>query len=327
MALDINQALIDAGVKYRKDLLTMPVAELADILQYMSIETGLQGKRIGGTLETDAQLRPYKTEKGASDSTKIVPYEFEVFLGDVVKEFDPNAILGTLYTEATDKKPTDREIARLVALRMARRVGEALYDAMFTAVRDAAGDSTADLFDGFSTQAAAGIVAGTLSRDKLNYQDTTAEVISAANCGDILKAAYRAIHPLLKKQKVNMYLPSSILDMYEDWYQAEFGSAPWNDGFDQSKKTLVGSRGKCFFVPLDNMEAQDYIYITVKENMKVGVDQESDKEKVRIRECDNPKLVQFFMMAYFGVGFDTLDPRYLCVIKFTTEAPEPPAGG
>jgi len=124
-----------------------------------------------------------------------------------------------------------------------------------------------------------------------------------------------------------MYLPTSILEMYEDWFQTEFGHAPWNEGFDQSKKTLVGSRGRCFFVPLDNMEDQDFIYITVKDNMVIGVDQESDKEKVKIRECDNPKMVQFFMMAFFGVGFDTLDARYLCAIKFTTEEPEPPVGG
>jgi len=327
VALDIAQSLIDAGIKYRKDLLTMPVAELADILQYMFLETGLQGKRIGGRLETDAQLRPYRTTKGASDNTTIEAYEFEVFLGDVVKEFDPNAILGTLYTESTQKKPTDREVARLVALRMAKRVGEAIYDAMFTAVRKADGETTADLFNGFSTQATAAVTAGTLSAEKKNYQDLTSEVISAANAGDILKAAYRSINPLLKKQKVNMYLPTSILEMYEDWYQAEFGTAPWNDGFDQSKKTLVGSSGKCSFVPLDNMEGQDYIFISVKENMIVGVDQESDKETVKIRECDNPKLVQFFMMAFFGVGFDTLDSRYLCVLKFTTEEPAPPVGG
>jgi len=94
VALDINQALIDAGIKYKKDLLTMPVAELADILQYMVIETGLQGKRIGGTLDTDAQLRPYRTAKDASDNTVIEAYEFEVFLGDVVKEFDPNKTFG-----------------------------------------------------------------------------------------------------------------------------------------------------------------------------------------------------------------------------------------
>lgn len=319
MSITIHQSLIDAGVKYKKELLTMPVAELADVLQFMSLKTGLQGKEIGGTLTTDAQLRPYRTEKGASDSTRIDPFEWETFLGDVVKEFDPNAILGTLYTEATATKPDQRAIARMVAMEMARKIGEALHDAMFTAVRDAEGDTTADLFNGFSTLTTAAKVAGTISAVKGNYQDLTAEAITSANCGDVLKAAYRKINPLLKKRKVLMYLPSSVLDMYEDWFQTEFGHVPWNEGHDQSKKTLVGSRGKCSFVPLDNMEGQPYIFITVKENMKVGVDQESDKENVEIRRPDNPKLVQFFLMAYFGVGFDTLDKRFICVLEISTE--------
>lgn len=317
MAITITQSLIDAGTQYRKDLLTMPVAVLADVLQFMSIRTGVQGKIIGGALSTDAQLRPYRTEKGASDTTTITPYEWETYLGDVVKEFDPNKILGTLYTERTNKKPTEREIARLVALEMSKKVGEALYDAMFTAVRDSEGDTTADLFNGFSTLTASAVTAGTLSAVKKNYQDLTSEAITVLNVGDVLKTAYRAIDKLLKKKKVNLYLPSSVLDMYEDWFQVEHGHAPWNDRFEQM--TLVGSRGKCVFVPLDNMEDQDYMYFTTRDNLLVGVDQESDKEDVRIRECDNPKLVQFFMMSYFGVGFETLDKSAINVVKFTTE--------
>jgi len=317
MAITITQSLIDAGTKYRKDLLTMPVAVLADVLQYMSIKTGLQGKEIGGVLNTDAELRPYRTAKDASDNTTITPYEWETFLGDVVKEFDPNAILGTLYTERTNKKPTEREIARLVALEMAKKVGEALYNAMFTAVRNSAGNSTANLFNGFSTQIAAAITAGTLADAKGNYVDLSGTQITVANVGDVLKAAYRALNPLLKRRQINLYLPTSILEMYEDWFQVEYGHAPWNADFTQRK--LIGSQNKCTFVPLDNMEGQDYMMFTVRENLKVGVDQESDKEDVRIRECDNPKMVQFFMMSYFGVGFDNLDKRFIKVAKFTTE--------
>ncbi|KAF0200613.1 MAG: hypothetical protein FD170_3362 [Bacteroidetes bacterium] len=318
MSVTIHELLIAAGTKFRKDLLTMPVAELAPILKYMSLKTGMQGKEVGGILTTDAQLRPYRTDKGASDNTAINPFEWETFLGDVVKEFDPNAILGTLYTEATSKKPDQREIARLVAMEMARKVGEALRQNMFTAVRDGAGDTTADLFNGFSTLLTAAKTANKLTAALNNYQDLTGEAMTSANCGDILKESYRAMNPLLKGRPVNLYLPDSVLDMYEDWYQIEHGHAPWNDGFDQSKKTLIGSRGKCSFVPLDNMEGQPYAIFTVKENMKVGVDQESDKETVEIRRPDNPKLVQFFMMAYFGVGFETLDKRFMNVIEINT---------
>ena len=111
VAITINQTLIDAGIQYRKDLLTMPVAQLAEVAQFMTIKTGVQGKIIGGILNTNAELRPYKTDKNVqTDGTTIEPYESENYLGDVVKEFDPNAILGTLYTEITAKKPSEREV-------------------------------------------------------------------------------------------------------------------------------------------------------------------------------------------------------------------------
>ncbi|MDA3943694.1 MAG: hypothetical protein PF694_09175 [Bacteroidetes bacterium] len=316
MSLTIHQLLIDAGTKYRKDLLTMPVAVLAEVLQFMTLKTGLQGKEVGGMLLTDAELRPYRTAKDAVDNTQIDPYEWETFLGDVVKEFDPNAILGTLYTERTAKKPTEREIARLVALEMAKKVGEALYNAMFTAVRNPAGDATADLFNGFSTLAAAAVTAEKLKASLGNYADLSAEAITGANVGDVLKESWRGLNPLLKRQKVNLYLPTSIIEMYEDWFQVEHGYAPFNKEFEQMY--LIGSKRKCQFVPLDNMEGTDFMFFTKRENMKVGVDQESDKENVRIRECDNPKLVQFFMMAYFGVGFDNLDKRFMKAVKFAT---------
>jgi len=314
MAITINPALIAAGTQYRKDLLTMPVVALAEFLQYMTVITGLQGKRIGGALETDAQLRPYRTAKDATDNTTITPYEMEVFLGDVVKEFDPNAVLGTLYTEMTAKKPTEREIARLVAIEMAKKVGEALANNMFTAVRNGAGNTTADLFNGFSTQIAAAVTAGTLSAAKGNYIDLSATPVSSSNAVDFLKDAFRGCNKLLKNQNVNLYMPTSVQEMYEDDYQNVFGNAPFNSDFSQRK--LVGSNQKCTFAPLSNMEDQDYMIVTTKPNMIIGLDQESDKEDVRIRECDNPKLVQFFMMSYFGVGFDTLDARYIKVIKF-----------
>lgn len=315
MSLSIHQELIDAGTKYKKELLTMPVAMLGEMLQYMTLRTGIQGKEKGGLLTTDAQLRPYRTAKDASDNTAITPYEWETFLGDVVKEFDPNAILGTLYTERTNKKPTEREIARLVALEMAKKVGEALYDNSFTAVRNASGNNTAALFNGFATQLATAVTAGELAAGKGNYADESATAITAANVGDVLKATWRNCNPLLKKQKVNLYMPVSVLEMYEDWYQVEYGHAPFNNEFKQ--RVLIGSNGKCTFVPLDNMEGTDKLIFTLKENMLVGVDQESDKEDVKIRECDNPKMVQFFMMAYYGTGFDTLDKRFMNVVKYS----------
>lgn len=316
MAIDIVQELIDAGTKYRKELLVMPVATLAPFMKHATLKIGLQGREVGGLLTTDAELRPYRTSKDASDNTVITPYEWETFLGDVVKEFDPNAILGTLYTERTSVKPDKRAFAKRVALEMAKKVGEKLYDNLWIASRNAAGNNTVDLFNGYATQIAAAVVSGALSEAKGNYQDITATPMTVDNCGDLLKAAWRNLDRNLKGQRVKLKLPDSILDMYEDWFQVEYGHAPWNEKFEQ--KTLVGSRGRCELVPLDNMEGTDYLQFSVKENVKVGCDQESDKETVEIRRPDNPKMVQFFMMAYFGVGYETMAKEYFCAVKYTT---------
>jgi hypothetical protein len=71
------------------------------------------------------------------------------------------------------------------------------------------------------------------------------------------------------------------------------------------------------------MEGTDYLQFSVKENVKVGVDQESDKENVEIRRPDNPKMVQFFMMAYFGVGYETMAKEYFTAVKYTTAEQNP----
>jgi hypothetical protein len=309
MTISINADLIAAGTKYKKELLAMPVAVLSDALPQMTVRTGIQGKIVGGLLSTDAELRPYRTAKDAVDNTAVTPEEWETFLGDVVKEFDPHAILGTLYSELTSKGVKEYDFVKRIALEMSKKVGEKLYDNLFTAVRNGSGDHTHDLFNGFDTIAAAAIGAGTISAANKNYQDLTSTPITASNAGEVLKDAYRALIPVLRKQNVNLYLPIEVLWMYEDWYQAEYGTQPWNIGYEQ--KQLVGS--KCNIIPLDNMGG-NYAYFTLKENLNVGFDQQSDVETVRIRECDNPKTVQFFMKSYFGAGFETVQKEYFTTL-------------
>ncbi|MDR1984091.1 MAG: hypothetical protein LBQ28_04640 [Prevotellaceae bacterium] len=318
MALTINDALIQAGIKYKKEILTAPVVAFEEVKPYFTIRSGLQGKIIGGILTVAAQFRPYRTAKDADGNFSIIPEEWEVYLADMVKEFDPNAVLGSLYTEPTATKPDQMAIAKRIALEVALKAGEALYDNLFIAVRDAAGNTTTDLFNGFSTLFADAVTAGKASVAKGNYIDISATPISADNVGDALTDTFRSLNRMLKRgKKLNLYCPPTIVDLYEKWYQIEFGHVPWNAGYQQ--KELHSSRGKLQFVELDNMEGQDYMFITVKENMNIGFDRESDKEQVEIRRPDNPKVVQLFMKTHFGVGFETLMPEYMCGIKFAIE--------
>jgi len=312
MAIDIAQKLIEAGTKYKKELLAMPVAVLQELLPHFTVRTGIQGKVVGGLLTTDAELRPYRTAKDADGGATVTPYEWETFLGDMVKEFDPHAILGTLYTELTSKGVKEYDFVKRVALEMSKKVGEKLYDNLFTAVRNPAGNYTSDLFDGYETLIEKGVTATTISEAKGNFMDLSATALSEANVGDVLKTAWRNLDRIFKKQRVKLLIPETILDLYEDWYQNEYSTQPWNSGIEQ--KYLVGSRGRCELLPLNPMSG-NYIIFTNKENMNLGVDQQSDHETIKIRECDNPKLVQFFMKAYFGVGFETIQKEYFTAAR------------
>lgn len=149
--MEINELLIKAGVKYKKDLLLVPMIAFDEIRPFFNIVTGVQGKIMGGVLNTPAQFRPYKSAKGATDSSTIEPCEWETFLGDLIEEFDPNLILGTLYTEKTSKMPDEMEIAKKVAMSIALSAGEKLLENIFIAKRNTNGSTSKDLFNGFDT--------------------------------------------------------------------------------------------------------------------------------------------------------------------------------
>jgi hypothetical protein len=316
--MTLEQALIGAGTKYSKDLLTAPLLALSKALPYFNLRTGVQGKIVAGTLETEGEFIPYKTAKNPTDGTNVKPREWETFLGDLLKEFDPHVILGTLYTEKTATKPDQFEIARKIAIRVMERAGEALYRNLFTAVRDPAGTATAKLFNGFSTILAKEITAGNADVAKGNYVDLStdsANDIDDTNVGDILRDLWEEkLDENLRDQKVLLYCPHKLVNLYKRWYQMEHGSAPWNAGYEQ--KSLVCSDGQCVFVPLSCMNTTQYIYFTVRENMMIGVDQQSDTERLEIRRCDNPKLVQMYAKTYFGTGIDTVMKQRFFAAKY-----------
>ena len=310
--LQIRDALVESGHRYRKELLAMPVIAIEDTLKHMTKRLGIRGKETVGSISNGAKLRPYKTDKGATNTTVLDGRTLETFLGDVVEEFDPYTIYTTLYGESVATERTKLQIVKAIAMEIAKEATSDLIYAIWTGVRDASGNTTTDLFDGFDTIAGKEITAGNIATNKGNL--VALGTITAANVGDKLKAFFRACHPLLKREAVKLFVPVVIKEMYEDWYQANVGAIPYNTSFE--KNILEGSNKKCEIVDLVGMEESEHLFISTKRNMLVGMDQESDREHVEIRRCDNPKLVQFFMLMFFGVQFESIDARRLCVASF-----------
>lgn len=314
--MQLDAILVNSGAKFRKEVLLMPIAALmAKVLNHMTLRKGIRGDETVGTADSDAELRPYKSEKGETDSSKFTARTLTTYLGDVVEEFDPYQLFATVYGEQfedlTERKEAD--VVKKLSLAMAKRIAKKLAMAIFSGVRNDKGTKTTDLFNGFDTIAAKEITDGNIAAGKGNYIDV--EKITEANVGDVLKSIYEsASEELQEAEELRMYLPKTIKSMYEKWCLAEFGAVVYNTTYN--KNILHGTdENPCQLVALAGMKGSNYIYLSTKPNMLVGCDQKSSMEKVKIRECDNPKALQFFMCMYFGVNFESVAPEHLMVAK------------
>ena len=199
-------------------------------------------------------------------------------------------------------------------MEMARSATENLALALFSAKRNASGDTTMDLFDGFDTIIEAEKTASNIASAKGNLQ--ALGEITPSIVGEVLKEFYRSCHTVLKNRgQIIMFIPTKLREMYDDWYAANFQAAPYNTQFEQTY--LQGTGRKCVLVDLPGMDNVKNIFITTRENLLVGVDQLSDKERFEVRRPDNPKAVQFFMTMYFGCDFQSIDPRAVNYGSFT----------
>ena len=312
-----RNALKQAGTIYRRDLLAMPLAQLQPVLAHMTMRPNVRGKEIVGEISEGAEIRPYRSTKDAVEGLPpIALRELETYLGDVVREFDPNMLLGTIFTDRVATPLTEREIARKMAFLMAQSVSNKFYKAVWTAKRNPTGQTTMDLFDGFSTIIGKEITAGSIADAKGNFADLG--LINEANVGDKLLEAYNdAVSEELQNEgNIKLFVPRTIYNQYNKWYLAEFGSVAYNKEF---KKTyLEGTDDTVELVPMNGLKGTGQLLFTLRRNMLVGCDQMGDMERVEIRRPDNPKALQFFMMLYFGVQLESISPQRLLVGQFTT---------
>ena len=303
--LDIQGALINSSHKFRKEVLMMPVVGLGATRLHMTTRFGVRGKETVGEARSGMEIRPYRTAKDAGNTTKLIPRTLETFLGDVVEEFDPVALYNTVYSENIGKDITQLKFVQDIALLMAQTSTSKLPKAVWTGVRNASGNGTMDLIDGFDTICKAEKVAGNVAVAKKNLIELGA--ITSANVGDKLREFFKAAHETLRTNACKMFVPVHVKELYDEWYLAEFGPVVYNTGDQQTY--LHMSNKKCEIVALEGMVDSTHIFLTTKKNMLIGVDQTSDEEKIEIRRPDNPKVVQFFMKMYFGVQFESISPE------------------
>lgn len=311
------EELAQSAVKYRKELLMMPVFKLGETLQHMTPRYGIRYKEKVGELSGDMQLGPYSETRIDDTDVNIKGRTLGTYLGSVVKKFSPNSVYQSIYSDAVTKGESLKktEITRRVLAFLAGKLGENIHDVMWNAVRNGEGDKTIDLFDGFDTIALGEIKKEEVSKTKGNLYNFS-EAITGVNAVDILKDFYRSANPKLRKEQTKLFISHEIYDKYVDDYQASKGPLVYNQSFD--KVYLEGSRNRCELVPLFNKEDSNLIQLTTKRNLLVGFNQRGEEESIVV-EKHEAFVLQFIATLFIGAQYESISPERLLIGKLFTE--------
>jgi len=314
------EALATSAKKFRKDLLMMPVIALQSSLDHMTLRMGVRGDETVGELSSDIEIGPYSETRTDTSDTSIKGRTLTTFRGSVIKKFSPNSVADSIYgsTVLSGDGLKNTDITTAVVAYLVKKVSKALNANLFKAVRDANGDTTFALFNGFDTIAAAEITGGKITKALGNLYEFT-EAITSTNAVDLLKAFYRAAKDELQGEPISkLFIPKDIYNAYVDDYQASHGAVPYNTSF---KKTyLEGSDDSCELVALPNKKGQPYIQLTTKGNMLIGVDQMSQTETISVEKLD-ALVLTLVMVMYFGVQYESISPERLLIGKLFVPAP------
>ena len=304
----------EAAHKYRPELLMLPIIGIKDTLKFMTARPGIRYKESVAAMNGTAQFGPYKPSRSTDFNLNLNFRTLETFMGSVVAKFEPNSAISTVLGQMAASKgdgqmkaPTALHVLRLIALSLS----ENLNGAIWSGVRNASGDTTQDLFDGFDTITTKEITAGKIAAGEGNYMKLH-EAITSDNACDIAKEILRSLDPRLRAQDLYMYCSQEFADMYNDSTQASHAGLIYNEKYDQL--TVEGSNNRLHIVPMYNKADSKFIHICPKVNMLVGYDQMSDAEDVLVKEYE-PFILSYIATMFFGVQFESIDKRRLMVVE------------
>lgn len=304
----------EAAHKYRKELLMLPIIGIDDTLKFMTGRPGIRYKESVAAMSGNAQFAPYKPSRRSDVNLNLDFRTLETFMGSVVAQFEPNSAVSTILgaTGATKgdgqiQTPTAKHVLALIA----KSLSENLNNAIWAGKRNAAGDTTLDLFDGFDTITDGDIAAEKVATSKGNYMKLS-EAVTTANAVDVAKEVLFSLDPHLRAQTCYMYCSQDFADKYNEAYLLTHAGINYNTQYQQT--VVEGSNGKLILCPLANKADSKYIHVSPKINMLVGYDQMSDTESVMVKEYE-PFILSYIATMFFGVQFESVDKRRLKVVE------------
>ena len=304
----------EAATKYRADLLMLPIIGIQETLKYMTARPGIRFKENVGALSGDAQFGPYKPSRSTDFNLNVDYRTLETFMGSVVAKFEPNSAVSTLLGQIGDTKgdgqmkaPTALHVLALIAQGLSEHLNEAIWNG----VRNANGDTTKDLFDGFDTITAKEIASGAIAAENGNYMKIT-DTITSANAVDVAKEILFSLDPRLRAQDLYMFCTQDFADKYNEGYLLTHGGINYNNQYAQD--CVEGSNGRLHIIPMYNKIGSKFIHICPKSNMLIGYDQMGDIESVMVKEYE-PFILSYIATMFFGCQFESIGKRRFKAIE------------
>ena len=314
MAINLTpEAFAKSANEFRKELIMMMTIGLANSLQHMTLRPGVQYKQTVGEIGGNAEFGPYDPNR-KNTTTDIKARTLEVFLGSVIKEFDPNtvyqSILGSLMLNGDALKNVP--ITKAILAAEIKSLSKKLNLALFPAARVDNGTTSAQLFNGFDTIAATEITAGNISAGNGNFLQLGA-AINNSNAVDALKSIFNAASDeLVEMESCKMFIPRNIYNAYNEDYKQTTGAIPYNTEFN--KTFLEGSDNRVELVPLASKKNSQYIQLTPKTNMIVGTGNGNDLETLNVDRF-SPFTLTLSSAILFGCQYETISKEKLMIAK------------
>lgn len=311
-----------AARTYAKELSLMPYFQCADVLKYMRGLPGIRYQHAVGTAESSAQFAPYKKDRKSDNSLKIDYRILETFMGNVVEDFEPNSVITTIMGKNAPflgDSQKNAPNAKLILASVMASMGEHLHDALFTAKRNATGDTTDTLFNGWNTIIDNEIADGKISEINGNLLNIT-EAVTNANAVDIAKEILFSLDPKLRKQDLFLYAPYDFADKYNEAYLTTHMSLVYNNQYQQV--TVEGSGNRLTIIPLACMP-EGTLIVTNKNNMLYGYDNMGDINSIQVDRFA-PFVLTLSAAMFFGTQIESIDKRMFKAIKTGLSLPSKP---
>lgn len=327
------EKLSETFQKHRAELITMPMYAMSEALQHMGTRTGIRYQEHVHDMKGKFQFGNYDKYKKGDGAISIGQRTLQTYFGNCIEPIDPNAIYQSLWGSDITKGDGLKNVPwvqRVCAFIMAQ-LGEHMYDVMWTAKHDPSNTTeTAKWFDGFCTIEDKEIATGAMSQDEGNLFYLT-EDINENNAEDIIKSfiwgdtasKWKGINPKLRGQRVKLFMSEFTKHCYEEAYQNNHGSLPYNL---QYEKAHLDGKPSIEFVALGNVP-DNYLSITPKNNILALFNQKTADETFIVeRSLTSHYDVDFLANMFYGEQYMSIEKETLCVARKKQTAEETKPG-